>query len=110
MLRKLADNSVLGQVLASGVRAVIAEPRITEEALRDVFESSGRAAVHRLGKAEALAPIRGRHIQHHVAILPMPARLLAMAPAHVDLVADRLAIGDCRAARRSVYREQGIAR
>ncbi len=50
VVNKLADNSVLGGVLASGVRAVIAEPRITEEALRDVFESAGRAAVHRLEK------------------------------------------------------------
>ena len=50
VVNKLADNSVLGSVLASGVRAVIAEPRITEEALRDVFESAGRAAVHRLEK------------------------------------------------------------
>lgn len=50
VVNKLADNSVLGTVLASGVRALIAEPRITESALRDVFESSGRAAVHRLEK------------------------------------------------------------
>jgi biopolymer transport protein ExbB len=50
VVNKLADNSVLGTVLANGVRALIAEPRITEAALRDVFESSGRAAVHRLEK------------------------------------------------------------
>ena len=45
VVNKLSDNSVLGTVLASGVRAVIAEPRITETALREVFESAGRAAV-----------------------------------------------------------------
>jgi biopolymer transport protein ExbB len=50
VVNKLADNSVLGSVLASGLRAVIAEPQISEAALRDVFESSGRVAVHRLEK------------------------------------------------------------
>ncbi len=48
VVNKLAENSVLGTVLASGLRAVIAEPRITEASLRAVFESAGRAAVHRL--------------------------------------------------------------
>ena len=31
VVNKLADNSVLGAVLAAGLRAVIAEPRITED-------------------------------------------------------------------------------
>ena len=35
VVNKLADNSVLGGVLAAGLRAVIAEPRISEAALRD---------------------------------------------------------------------------
>ena len=48
VVNKLAANSVLGNVLASGLRAVIAEPRISEAALRDSFESAGRAALHRL--------------------------------------------------------------
>ena len=34
VVNKLADNSVLGAVLASGLRAVIADPRITEDGLR----------------------------------------------------------------------------
>jgi len=66
VVNKLADNSVLGTVLASGVRAVIAEPRITEEALREVFESAGRSAVHRmerylspLGTIASAAPLLG---------------------------------------------------
>ena len=66
VVNKLADNSVLGTVLASGVRAVIAEPRITEETLRDVFQSAGRAAVHRLerylnplGTIASAAPLLG---------------------------------------------------
>ena len=66
VVNKLSDNSVLGVVLASGLRAVIAEPRITEEALRDVFEAAGRAAVHRLerylntlGTIASAAPLLG---------------------------------------------------
>ena len=56
----------MGSVLATGVRAVIAEPRITEEALRGAFESAGRAAVHRLerylntlGTIASSAPLLG---------------------------------------------------
>jgi biopolymer transport protein ExbB len=48
VVNKLEHNSVLGTVLARGLRAVIADPRITEEALREAFEAAGRAAVHRL--------------------------------------------------------------
>ena len=66
VVNKLADSSVLGRVLAAGVRAVIAEPRITEEALRGVFEQAGRAAVHRLerylntlGSIATAAPLLG---------------------------------------------------
>ena len=66
VVNKLADNSVLGTVLAAGLRAVIAEPRITEEALRQAFENAGRVAVHRLerylnalGTIAAAAPLLG---------------------------------------------------
>ena len=66
VVNKLADNSVLGTVLASGMRAVVAEPRITETALRSAFESAGRAAVHRLerylnalGTIASAAPLLG---------------------------------------------------
>ena len=66
VVNKLAENSLLGRVLASGVRAVIADPRITEEALRSTFESAGRVAVHRmerylntLGTIAAAAPYLG---------------------------------------------------
>ena len=48
VVNKLAENSVLGSVLAAGLRSVAAEPRITEPALRQVFESAGRTAVHQL--------------------------------------------------------------
>jgi biopolymer transport protein ExbB len=63
---KLADNSVLGSVLAAGLQSVIAEPRITEPALRQSFENSGRLAVHKLerylnalGTIAAAAPLLG---------------------------------------------------
>ncbi|MBP6903121.1 MAG: MotA/TolQ/ExbB proton channel family protein [Burkholderiaceae bacterium] len=66
VVAKLADNSMLGQVLAAGLRAVIAEPRITEPQLRQSFEIAGRAAAAQLdrylttlGTIAAAAPLLG---------------------------------------------------
>ena len=66
VVNKLADNSVLGGVLAAGLRSVTAEPRITEPALRQSFENAGRTAVHNLerylntlGTIAAAAPLLG---------------------------------------------------
>ena len=66
VVNKLHDNSVLGQVLAAGLRTVINEPRIAEPALRQSFESAGRSAVHQLerylntlGTIAAAAPLMG---------------------------------------------------
>ena len=66
VVNKLAGNSVLGAVLASGLRAVIAEPRMNEAGLRATFESAGQAAVHRLerylnalGTIASAAPLLG---------------------------------------------------
>jgi biopolymer transport protein ExbB len=66
VVNKLAANSVLGGVLATGLRAVIAEPRITEETLRGAFEAAGRHAVHgmerylnTLGTIASSAPLLG---------------------------------------------------
>ena len=66
VVNKLADNSVLGAVLAAGLRSVIADPRITETALRQSFENAGRIAVHgleryltTLGTIAAAAPLLG---------------------------------------------------
>ena len=66
VVNKLAASSVLGTVLASGIRAVVADPRTHEAALRGVFESAGRAAVHRierylntLGTIASAAPLLG---------------------------------------------------
>lgn len=66
IVNKLADNSVLGQLLASGLRAVIADPRITDARLRQTFELAGRAAIHQLerylntlGTIATAAPLLG---------------------------------------------------
>ena len=66
VVNKLAANSALGQVLASGVRSVVAEPRINEDTLRLVFENAGRVTVHRLerylntlGTIATAAPLLG---------------------------------------------------
>ena len=66
VVNKLAASSALGQVLASGVRSVIAEPRISERALRLVFENAGRVTIHRLerylntlGTIATAAPLLG---------------------------------------------------
>lgn len=66
VVNKLDENSVLGTVMATGLRAVIAEPRISDDALRNAFETAGRAAVHRLerylntlGTIASAAPLLG---------------------------------------------------
>ena len=66
VVTKLAENSLLGGVFATGLRSVIAEPRIAEEAVRQSFESAGRIALHRLerylntlGTIAAAAPLLG---------------------------------------------------
>jgi biopolymer transport protein ExbB len=66
VVNRLAENSVMGRVFAAGLRAVIADPRLTEDGLRLAFESAGRAAVHRLerylntlGTIASAAPLLG---------------------------------------------------
>ena len=66
VVNKLGANSVLGEVLAAGLRTLIAEPRVTEAALRQSFENAGRKAVHTLerylntlGTIAAAAPLLG---------------------------------------------------
>jgi len=63
---KLAASSLLGQVLAAGLSAVIAEPRIGERTLRQAFEAAGRVATHELerylnalGTIASAAPLLG---------------------------------------------------
>jgi biopolymer transport protein ExbB len=66
VVNKLAASSSLGQVLAVGVRAVVADPRINESGLRLTLESAGRAAIHKLerylntlGTIATAAPLLG---------------------------------------------------
>ncbi len=63
---RLAENSLLGEVLAAGLRAVIAEPQLAEAKLRQALEFAGRRAVHRmerylntLGTIATAAPLLG---------------------------------------------------
>ena len=66
VLRKLADNSVLGSVLAAGIRSATPSRGTNEAQLRKAFESAGRAAVHKLerylnalGTIASAAPLLG---------------------------------------------------
>lgn len=65
-VNKLAENSSMGLVLAQGLRAAMAEPRITDANLRASFETAGRQAVHdmernlsALGTIASAAPLLG---------------------------------------------------
>jgi biopolymer transport protein ExbB len=58
VVTQLERNSALGEVLASGFRALNADPRCTESDLRANMESTGRAVAHRLERyLNALATI-----------------------------------------------------
>ncbi len=58
MVAQLERNSALGEVLASGFKAVHANPRLTEAELRAAMEGSGRLVAHRLERyLSALATI-----------------------------------------------------
>ncbi|PZP36620.1 MAG: flagellar motor protein MotA [Roseateles depolymerans] len=66
MVARLSENSVLGEVLASGLRAVTEEPQLPEGKLKQVFEFAGRRAVHQLerymntlGTIATAAPLLG---------------------------------------------------
>ena len=48
VVTQLEQNSALGEVLASGFRALNSDPRCTEEELRAAMELTGRAVAHRL--------------------------------------------------------------
>jgi biopolymer transport protein ExbB len=58
IVTKLERNSMLGQVLAAGLRALNANPRCTEDDLRAAMEASGRTVAHKLERyLPALATI-----------------------------------------------------
>jgi len=58
VVTQLEQNSALGEVLASGFRALNTDPRISEVNLRATLENTGRAVAHRLERyLAALATI-----------------------------------------------------
>lgn len=58
VIGQLAQNSALGEVLASGMQQLSSAPSSTEEELRASMEAAGRAVAHRLEKyLSALATI-----------------------------------------------------
>lgn len=58
VVSQLAQNSLLGEVLASGFRALALNPRLSEADLRSSMEGSGRMAAHKLERyLAALATI-----------------------------------------------------
>ncbi len=58
VVSQLEENSALGEVLASGLRALNASPRCSEDDLRSSMEGAGRLVAHRLEKyLNALATI-----------------------------------------------------
>lgn len=58
VVSQLEQNSVLGEVLASGFRALNTNPRISEDDLRSILEGAGRQAAHKLERyLAALATI-----------------------------------------------------
>jgi len=58
VVRQLEQNSALGEVLASGFRALNSDPRCSEADMRANMENTGRAVAHRLERyLNALATI-----------------------------------------------------
>ena len=58
VLAQLEQNSMLGEILASGLRTLEAHPHSTEADVRAVMEGAGRAVAHKLEKyLSALATI-----------------------------------------------------
>lgn len=48
VVKQLAQNSELGEVLASGMQALNSDPRCTEGEMRSAMEAAGRKVTHRL--------------------------------------------------------------
>lgn len=58
VVKQLEQNSALGEVLASGLRALNTDPRCSDSDLRASMENTGRAVAHRLERyLNALATI-----------------------------------------------------
>ncbi len=50
VVTQLEQNSALGEVLASGIRQLVSQPRSSPDEIRAAMEGSGRAMAHRLEK------------------------------------------------------------
>jgi biopolymer transport protein ExbB len=66
VVSRLSESSLMGRVLATGMRAVINDARTNEPALRTAFEAGGRDAMHQmerylnaLGTISTAAPLLG---------------------------------------------------
>ena len=66
VLQQLERNSALGEVLASGLKALAANPRCSEDDIRNAMEARGRLVAHRmerylgaLGTIASAAPLMG---------------------------------------------------
>ena len=66
VIAKLSENSLLGNVLAAGLKLLAIDPRAGETGLRQAFEAAGRDAAHKLdrylntlGTIAAAAPLLG---------------------------------------------------
>ena len=58
VVSQLEQSSLLGEVLASGLRALNTNPKLSEDDLRSIFEGAGRQAAHKLERyLAALATI-----------------------------------------------------
>lgn len=58
VVQQLAQNSALGEILASGLRTINTHPRCSEDDIRSAMQGSGREVAHRLEKyLNALATI-----------------------------------------------------
>ncbi len=58
VVKQLEQNSALGELLASGLRALNSDPRVSEVDLRATMENTGRSVAHRLERyLSALATI-----------------------------------------------------
>jgi biopolymer transport protein ExbB len=58
IILQLEQNSILGRVLARGLRALVQNPRLSEDDLRATLEGAGREAAHELERyLSALATI-----------------------------------------------------
>jgi biopolymer transport protein ExbB len=74
VVTQLEQNSALGEVLASGLRALNNNPQCTESDLRSSMEGAGRVVTHRLERLvqHRVRLDRGHSCADFLALLPGP--------------------------------------